>query len=47
MLEPIVEPTNDTLVFFSSWFPYEILPVVCPSGGFQDSRFAINCWIRQ
>jgi Rps23 Pro-64 3,4-dihydroxylase Tpa1-like proline 4-hydroxylase len=42
-----VEPTNDTLVFFPSWFPHEVLPVVCPSGRFEDSRFAINCWIRR
>lgn len=40
-----IEPVNDTLVFFPSWFPHEVLPVSCPSGRFEDSRFAINCWI--
>ena len=40
-----IEPVNDTLVFFPSWFPHEVLPVNCPSGEFGDSRFAINCWI--
>lgn len=40
-----IEPDNDTLVFFPSWFPHEVLPVKCPSGRFLDSRFAINCWI--
>ena len=40
-----VEPDNDTLVFFPSWFPHEVLPVKCPSGRFLNSRFAINCWI--
>jgi SM-20-related protein len=40
-----IEPVNDTLVFFPSWFPHEVLPVHCPSGQFEDSRFAINCWI--
>jgi SM-20-related protein len=40
-----IEPANDTLVFFPSWFPHEVLPVACPSGRFQDSLFAINCWI--
>jgi SM-20-related protein len=40
-----IEPINDTLVFFPSWFPHEVLPVVCPSGEFEDSRFAINCWV--
>jgi Rps23 Pro-64 3,4-dihydroxylase Tpa1-like proline 4-hydroxylase len=42
-----IEPTNDSLVFFPSWFPHEVLPVTCPSGRFEDSRFAINCWVRR
>jgi Rps23 Pro-64 3,4-dihydroxylase Tpa1-like proline 4-hydroxylase len=42
-----VEPVNDTLIFFPSWFPHEVLPVVCPSGRFEDSRFAVNCWVRR
>jgi SM-20-related protein len=40
-----IEPVNDTLVCFPSWYPHEVLPVSCPSGEFADSRFAINCWI--
>lgn len=40
-----IEPVNDTLVFFPSWFPHEVLPVDCPSGRFEDSRFSINCWV--
>jgi len=40
-----IEAINDTLVFFPSWFPHEVLPVACPTGQFEDSRFAINCWI--
>jgi SM-20-related protein len=40
-----IEPINDTLVFFPSWFPHEVLPVKCPSRRFEDSRFAINCWV--
>jgi len=42
-----IEPTNDTFVFFPSWFPHEVLPVVCPSLQFEDSRFAINCWVHR
>jgi SM-20-related protein len=42
-----IEPTNDTLAFFPSWFPHEVLPVACPSGRFEDSRFAMNCWIHR
>lgn len=40
-----IESENDRLIFFPSWFPHEVTPVVCPSGRFEDSRFAINCWI--
>ena len=40
-----IEPVNDTALFFPSWFPHEVLPVVCESGRFMDSRFAINCWV--
>ena len=40
-----IEPTNDRLIFFPSWYPHEVMPVVCPSGRFEDSRFAINCWL--
>lgn len=42
-----IEPENDTLVVFPSWFPHEVLPVSCPSRRFEDSRFAVNCWIHQ
>lgn len=40
-----IEPINDRLIFFPSWLPHEVLPVACPSGRFEDSRFAINCWV--
>jgi Rps23 Pro-64 3,4-dihydroxylase Tpa1-like proline 4-hydroxylase len=40
-----IPPDYDTLVFFPSMFPHEVLPVKSPSGRFLDSRFAINCWI--
>jgi SM-20-related protein len=42
-----IEPDRDTLVFFPSWFPHEVLPISCSSGRFLDSRFAINCWINR
>jgi SM-20-related protein len=41
-----IAPDYDTLVFFPSFFPHEVLPVKCASGRFLDSRFAINFWIR-
>jgi len=40
-----IEPEYDTLIFFPSWFPHEVLPVKCPSRRFIHSRFAINCWV--
>jgi Rps23 Pro-64 3,4-dihydroxylase Tpa1-like proline 4-hydroxylase len=42
-----IEPDNNTLVFFPSWFPHEVMPVACTSGRFEDSRFAINCWVHR
>ena len=40
-----IPPDYDTLVFFPSMFPHEVLPVTLQSKKFLDSRFAINCWI--
>lgn len=42
-----VEPENDALVFFPSFYPHEVMPVSCPSRRFEDSRFAVNCWVHQ
>jgi Rps23 Pro-64 3,4-dihydroxylase Tpa1-like proline 4-hydroxylase len=42
-----ITPDCDTLVFFPSFFPHEVLPVKCTSGQFLDSRFAINFWLYQ
>ncbi len=40
-----VAPDQNTLVVFPSWGPHEVLPVSCSSGAFEDSRFAVNCWL--
>lgn len=42
-----IEPEMDRLVLFPSWAPHEVMPVSCPSGKFEHSRFAINCWYRR
>ena len=42
-----IAPDYDTLVFFPSFFPHEVLPVKCASRHFLDSRFAINFWIHR
>jgi Rps23 Pro-64 3,4-dihydroxylase Tpa1-like proline 4-hydroxylase len=42
-----VEPRNNSIVFFLSRYMHEVLPVICPSQAFADSRFTINGWIRR
>jgi SM-20-related protein len=42
----VVEPRNNSVVFFLSRYLHEVLPVTCPSKDFADSRFTINGWIR-
>ncbi|MGF1491847.1 MAG: 2OG-Fe(II) oxygenase [Microcoleaceae cyanobacterium] len=42
----MIEPRNNSVVFFDSRCKHEVLPVVCPSGKFEHSRFTINGWIR-
>lgn len=43
----IVEPRNNSIVFFLSRYLHEVLPVSCPSKSFADSRFTINGWVRR
>lgn len=40
-----IEPEDNSMVFFSSIFPHEVLPVSVPSGAYEDGRFSINCWV--
>lgn len=40
-------PLNNSIIFFSSNAPHEVLPVSVPSRKFADSRFTINGWIRR
>jgi Rps23 Pro-64 3,4-dihydroxylase Tpa1-like proline 4-hydroxylase len=40
-----ITPENDLLCIFPSWAVHEVMPVVCPSGEFADSRFSVNCWL--
>jgi len=42
-----IEPEHNSLLVFPSWAPHEVRPVICPSGRFIDSRFAVNCWMRR
>lgn len=43
----LIEPTDNSMVFFPSIFRHEVLPVSVPSGEFADGRFSINCWIHR
>jgi SM-20-related protein len=43
----LIEPRNNSIVFFPSRCMHEVLPVSCPSKAFADSRFTINGWIRR
>uniref|UniRef100_B8HQ53 Prolyl 4-hydroxylase alpha subunit n=1 Tax=Cyanothece sp. (strain PCC 7425 / ATCC 29141) TaxID=395961 RepID=B8HQ53_CYAP4 len=43
----IVEPDNNSIIFFPSRYLHEVLPVQCPSREFQYYRFTINGWIRR
>jgi len=38
------EPEQNTLVVFPSWAMHQVEEVRCPSGRFEDYRFALNCW---
>lgn len=40
-----IEPRNNSIVFFPSYYLHEVLPVVCPSCTFAQSRFTLNGWI--
>ena len=40
-----VEPVQNGLLVFPAWATHEVRPVSCPSGRFEDHRFAVNCWL--
>jgi Rps23 Pro-64 3,4-dihydroxylase Tpa1-like proline 4-hydroxylase len=42
-----VAPRSNSLVVFPSWVLHEVRPVSCPSGRFEDRRFAVNLWFRR
>jgi SM-20-related protein len=42
----LIQPRNNSIVFFPSQFMHEVLPVQCRSQKFADSRFTVNGWIR-
>ena len=43
----IVEPRNNSIVFFNAAVMHEIMPVVVPSKQFRDARFTVNGWVER
>ena len=43
----LIEPRNNSIIFFLSRYMHEVLPVSCPSQSFADSRFTVNGWVRR
>ncbi len=41
----VIEPRNDSMVFFAAGTRHEVLPVVCPGNRFRDGRFTLNGWV--
>jgi SM-20-related protein len=43
----LVEPRNNSIVFFNAAIMHEVTPVQVPSKDFGDSRFTVNGWIHR
>jgi len=43
----VVEPENNSIVFFDSSLKHAVHPISCPSKKFEDGRFTLNGWIRK
>nr|WP_256386659.1 2OG-Fe(II) oxygenase [Hydrocoleum sp. CS-953] len=43
----VIEPRNNSIIFFPSRYLHEVLPVSCPTKAFENSRFTFNGWIRR
>lgn len=43
----IIEPDNNSIVFFDSSLLHAVHPVICPSKQFEHGRFTLNGWIRK
>ena len=43
----VIDPQNDSIVFFRSHTRHEVRTVACPSEQFEDGRFTLNGWIRR
>jgi Rps23 Pro-64 3,4-dihydroxylase Tpa1-like proline 4-hydroxylase len=42
-----VEPRRNSLTVFPAWAMHSVTPVSVPSRRYEDSRFAVNCWLNR
>ena len=42
----VIEPADNSIVFFQSHFHHQVRTVRCESRAFEDSRFTVNGWLR-
>jgi Rps23 Pro-64 3,4-dihydroxylase Tpa1-like proline 4-hydroxylase len=42
-----VPPIRNSLTVFPAWALHGVTPVAVPSRRYEDSRFAINCWLNR
>jgi Rps23 Pro-64 3,4-dihydroxylase Tpa1-like proline 4-hydroxylase len=40
-----IEPERNSFVIFPSWAVHEVRTIHCPSGRFEDSRYAVDAWL--
>ncbi|MGB8337954.1 MAG: 2OG-Fe(II) oxygenase [Burkholderiales bacterium] len=43
----LIEPINNSMVFFLARYRHEVMPVSCPGKQFAHGRFTINGWARR
>ncbi len=43
----VIEPHNNSIVFFNAAVMHEVMPVNVPSKDFRDSRFTVNGWVHR
>ncbi len=43
----VIEPRNNSIIFFNSRCKHEVLPISCSSNEFKASRFTLNGWLRR
>lgn len=42
-----IAPAQNMLLVFPSWVGHDVTRIGCPTRQFEDSRFAVNCWLHK